>query len=247
LPRIITSQKTHYVQKDLSNNYSFCGILILSLGVPEISAQTPPREVVISGARFASGIFESWIEEYRQLYPEVEFRIEDKGAAEFSDADLIIHGYRVSNSETDKSREYITIARYAILIVSNDKSPFAQYYGRKGINRDQIKQIFFFDPVENGDKPELKMPFQVYTRVQLAPSPIVFAACFGYDQQHIHGRAIAGSDLHLVKSVQRDSLGITYLPLPLVYSPETGKTIGGIAVIPVDYDGNGRITDDELI
>ncbi|MBR9997593.1 MAG: hypothetical protein KFF73_01420 [Cyclobacteriaceae bacterium] len=221
------------------------GLVVVWLMSNQVPAQPADEETVLSGARFTNGLFEKWIDEYQILYPGRKFRIEDKGAAEFSNADLIVHGRRLSKSETDKDREYITIAKYAILIVSNENSPFADYYGKKGINTDQIKQVFFFDPIENVDKQELKVPYNVYTRLQLAPSPIVFASSFGYGQQQIHGRAIAGTDLHLIMAVLSDSLGITYIPLPLVYSPETGMINAGLKVIPVDVDGNGRVSDDE--
>ncbi len=224
------------------------GYFLLLIGwflTPQVNAQESSQEVLISGARFTNELFEKWIGDYQKEYPTATFRIENKGAAEFSDADLIVHAHNLDKSEIDGDREYVSIARYAILPVANEKSPIAQAYGTKGINRDQIKQIFFFDPFESQDKAAFKVPYNVYTRVQKAPSPIVFAAAFGYEQQHLHGRAIAGADIHLIKAVQRDSLGVTYSPLSLIYSPESGEIASGLQIIPVDFDGNGRVSDEE--
>lgn len=202
------------------------------------------KEIVLSGARFTQPLFEAWIAGYQELHPEVKFRIENKGAAEFSDADLIIHGHELSKSEVDSKRQYVEIAKYAILPVTNARSPLVGLYAKKGLNHDQIKRIFFYDPYLPTEE-EVKVPYNVYTRVQRAPSPITFAAHFGYTQDDLHGRAIAGADIHLIKSVLRDSLGITYSPMSHIYSPETGRVLEGLFVIPIDFDGNGRVSEDE--
>ena len=207
--------------------------------------QSTGDEIVVSGARFTNSLFEHWIAEYKKLHPDANFRIENKGSAEYSIADITIHGHKLDKSKIEKDREYISIAKYAIVPVANAQSPFAEAYGEKGLGREELKQAFFYDPIGQGEKVTLKVPFNVYTRVQQAPSPTAFAANFGYNQQDIHGRAIAGADIHLITSVLRDPQGITYAPLALIYSPETGKPIENLKVIPVDFDDNGRVSESE--
>src|SRR5690554_1617281 len=209
-------------------------VAISILSIPALG-QSSGNEIVVSGARFTTSLFEHWIAEYQKLHPDANFRIENKGSAEYSTADITIHGHKLDKSEIDKNREYISIAKYAIVPVANAQSLFAETYGEKGLSRDELKQAFFYDPIGQ-EKVTLKIPFNVYTRVQKAPSPTAFAANFGYSQQDIHGRAIAGADIHLIMSVLRDPQGITYAPLALIYSPETGKPQENLKVIPVDFD-----------
>jgi phosphate transport system substrate-binding protein len=45
----------------------------------------------------------------------------------------------------------------------------------------------------------------------------------------------------------RDSTGISYLPLPLIYDLSSRKLIEGLTVLPVDLDGNGKVNDEEKI
>jgi hypothetical protein len=38
---------------------------------------------------------------------------------------------------------------------------------------------------------------------------------------------------------------VTYLPLPLIYDEQTRKPIQGLTVLPVDFNGNKKISDEE--
>jgi ABC-type phosphate transport system substrate-binding protein len=140
------------------------------------------------------------------------------------------------------------VARYAILPVANNHSSFARTYGEKGLNRDLINQLFFYDIYADKDKQaEIKSPFTIYTRLQQAGVPTVFARYFGYEQKDIKGKSIAGADEHLLKAVLRDSTAVTYLPLTFIYDHTSGKPIDGLTVLPVDLNGNGKVNDDEKI
>jgi phosphate transport system substrate-binding protein len=92
---------------------------------------------------------------------------------------------------------------------------------------------------------DLKIPYTVYTRLQKAGSPITFSNYFGYQQKDIKGKSIAGSDEHLLKAVIRDTTGVTYAPVSLLFDPQTGKPIQGLTILPVDLNGNGKVSDDE--
>ena len=104
---------------------------------------------------------------------------------------------------------------------------------KKCVFADQEKQI------------KIKEPYTIYTRLQKAGAPIAFTKFFGFEQKDIGGKAIAGSDEHLLKAILRDSTGVSYLPLTLIYDHTTGKPVNGLTVLPVDLNGNGRISDDE--
>lgn len=229
----------------IKNNTSlFLLCMLLTSGI-DLNAQPASTEVVVSGARFTNGLVEKWIADYEKLHPSTKVRIENKGSMEYSNADLIIYARHLEKPDFDKEKVYIVIGRYAVLPVANANSPLVAYYGSKGFIKADIKQAFFYDPIEGSGKKPLKAPYNVYTRVQRAPASEVFAAAFGYRQQDLHGRAIAGADEHLIKSVQRDSLGLTYAPIALIYDPATGLPLAGLQVIPVDFDDNGKVAEEE--
>ena len=132
-------------------------------------------EIVISGARFMGDLMKHWIKEYEAGNPQVKFVLEDKGTVEFSEADIIIHGHQPSKAQIYENRTYISFARFAVLPIANVNSPFAKVYAEKGLKKSELKQAFFFNPLDRIDEKPLKIEFNAYSRIQQASAPIVFA------------------------------------------------------------------------
>ncbi|MCU0446782.1 MAG: hypothetical protein MUE85_17885 [Microscillaceae bacterium] len=211
---------------------------------PKNSGQKP-QVVIVTGARFSYTLVQKWIDDYNKTNPNVQIIIEARGSNDPQKYDVLAEVFE-PDAETQKKREYLYIARYAILPVANAQSGFAQAYADKGLNQDLIKQIYFHDIFADKDKQkEIKYPYTVYTRLQKAGAPTVFTNYFGYAQKDIKGKAIAGSDEHLLKAVLRDSLAVSYLPLNLIYDPNTQKTLKGLTVLPVDLNDNGKVSVEE--
>jgi phosphate transport system substrate-binding protein len=212
---------------------------------PVPSSKPAQKVVVVTGARFTYKLVQQWIDEFNKTNPDVQIVIEARGSADPAKFDVLTEVYE-HDPATKASRQYLNIGRYAILPVAVAKSEFAQTYTKKGLNTELIKQIFFHDIfADQEDQARIKAPFTVYTRLQKAGVPIVFSSYFGFAQKDIKGKGIAGADEHLIKAIGRDSTGVSYLPLPLIYDQQSKKPIDGLAVLPVDLDGNGKVNDDE--
>lgn len=229
--------------------------LILGATVSTAVAQQPSDKneksasdqkiVVITGNRFSYKLIQQWIDDYNKVRPDVQLVIEARGSNDPAKYQILAEVYPQEQS-FKQNREYIYVARYAVLPVANATSAFAKYYGEKGLDRDLIRQIYFHDIyADKENQKKVKAAYTVYTRMQKAGVPYVFANYFDYQQKDLAGNAIAGADEHLVKAVQRDSTGITYLPLPLIYDLKTKAPIAGLSVIPVDFNGNGRVNEEE--
>lgn len=218
-----------------------------NMPTPGQQAAAPAQKVVVvTGARFSYKLVQKWIDDYNNVRPGVQIIIESRGANDPQAFDILAEVYE-QDEATRSDRDYLYVGRYAILPVAKSSSAFAKTYTEKGLNTDVIKQIFFHDIfASSDDKPKpIKAPFTVYTRLQKAGAPIVFAKYFGFQQKDLQGNQIAGSDEHLMKALLRDSTGITYLPTPLIYDNITRKPIEGLVVLPVDMNGNGRVSDNE--
>lgn len=222
-------------------------LVLIAVAAPAVAQNRPdqPKVVLITGVRFAYPLVQKWIDGYTKERPDVQLVIEARASSDPAKYDLLIEAYE-HPEEVRLTRDYVNVGRYAILPVANSNSVFARVYGEKGLNKDLINQLFFnniFADKEN--QQQVKEPYTVYTRLQKAGAPIVFAQYFGFEQKDILGKSIAGSDEHLLKAVIRDSTGLTYLPLALAYDHTTGKLQDGISVLPVDLNGNGKVSTDE--
>jgi ABC-type phosphate transport system substrate-binding protein len=205
------------------------------------------KVVIVTGARFSYPLVQKWMDDYNTLNPNVQVIIEARGSNDPLKYDVLAEVYE-HEEEIKKNSEYLYIARYAILPVANAQSSFAKEYTEKGLNKNLIKQLFFHDVFADKENiKEIKAPYTVYTRLQKAGAPIVFTNYFGHEQKDIKGKAIAGSDEHLLKAILRDTAGVSYLPLALIYDHKSGKVINGLSVLPVDLNGNGKVSTDEKI
>jgi len=203
------------------------------------------KVVVVTGARFSYPLIEKWIDEYIKVNPDAQIIVEARGSADPLKYDILAEVYE-HDADIKKNREYINVARYAVLPVANASSSFARIYSDKGLNTDLINQIFFHDIFADQEKQKpIKAPFTVYTRLQKAGVPAIFSKYFGHQQKDIKGNGIAGADAHLLKAVLRDSTGVSYMPLPLIYDRQTRKPVEGLVVLPVDVNGNKKVSDDE--
>ncbi|MEI9917837.1 MAG: hypothetical protein WDO14_03425 [Bacteroidota bacterium] len=222
----------------------FIVVLLALSSFLEGRAQTAsPKIVKITGVRFSYPLVENWIDQYRKVNPDVQVIIEYRGTQDPSQYDILVEAFEQTEDQK-KDRDYSYVARYAILPVANSRSEFARTYVVKGLTSQNIKQVFFHDLFADKDKEEVKVPFTTYTRLQKAACPIVFAKYFKFEQKDIKGKGIAGSDEHLLKAILRDSTGVSFLPTPMLYT-KTGAPIAGLTPIPVDLNGNDRISDDE--
>lgn len=212
--------------------------------VPEAKTNKQ-KVVVVTGARFSYPLVQKWIDDYNLVNPNVQIIIESRGSSDPAQYDILAEVYE-QDDEVKNNREYLNVARYAILPAANSKSAFAKTYVDKGLDKELINQLFFHDLYSDKEnEKKIKAPYTVYTRLQKAGAPIVFTKYFGFEQKDIKGKAIAGSDEHLLKALLRDSTGVSYLPLALIYDRVSKKPIDGLTVLPVDLNGNGRINDDE--
>lgn len=219
-------------------------LFILTLSTVIAFAQDEPK-VIITGVRFSYPLVQKWIDDYKIANPGANIQIESRTTTDPAQYDLLIEAYE-PEATIKETREYLYIAKYALLPVANSKSDFAKVYSTKGLTTELIKQIYFNDIYADKKKDEkIDVNYTIYTRLQKAGAPITFSKYFGYQQSNIKGKAIAGADEHLVKALLKDTVGISYNIPGLLYDLQTRKPLPGLTVIPVDADGNGRVSNDE--
>src|SRR5690606_26334125 len=159
----------------------------------------------------------------------------------------ILAEVRTSDDALLRGRQVVNVGRYAVLAVTHRASPLAEAYGEKGLTVEQIKEIFFDDIFKGESKRPVLVAYTPYRRLQRAGVPEVFSRTFGYTQKDLKGNAIAGADAHIVKALLRDTEGVSFLPISLIYDVNSREINEGLALLPFDLDGNNRISDDERL
>ncbi|HVD97677.1 MAG TPA: hypothetical protein VNB90_05680 [Cytophagaceae bacterium] len=209
-------------------------------------------KVIITGSRFTYPLVERWIAEYKKVNPEVTFKINPRGGPDTDSANLVINAHELSEKEIKPGFKVINVNRYILLTVANSKSDFAKQYGATGIKDKELKKLFFekWDPFEGLDEGTKKKDKKthttvLYTREQIACAPTTFARHYGFEQKDLIGKGIAGDDKHLIYAVLKDTNGITYNNLGLIYDLKTRKVKDGLTVIPEDLNGNGKLDEEE--
>lgn len=221
--------------------------MLLALIVLHASGQVTRQsnEIVITGARFTYPLFEKWIADYRDANPSVTIRIEPRTSVDPEQYDILIEAFEHEGLIKD-DREYLYLGRYAVIPVANASSTFAKKYAADGLTTAKVKQIFFHDIYASKDEESrVSENFSLYTRLQKAGAPKTFARHFGFDQQNITGKSIAGADEHLIRAILKDTLGVSYSIPSLIYDLSSRKPLKGLSVLPLDADGNGRVSKDE--
>ena len=217
-----------------------------------IYAQKPENgKVIITGSRFTYPLVEKWIEEFKKEYPEVPFRIIARGGTNVDSANLIINAHKLHPEEIKGGNYVVNIGRYALLPVANAKNPLLAESRKKGIKEKQLKKMFFkkYDPFAAEEPVKTKetnvyIPI-IYTRAQKACAPITFAANYGFLQEDIVGKPIGGDDKHLIMAIERDTNGLTYNNLNLIYDTQTREVKSKLAVMLLDLNGNGKLDSEE--
>ena len=221
-------------------------VMLVTAGVLA-QAQAPEKKVIITGVRFAYPLVEQWIAEYKQEHPEVTVQIEPRSTTDPSKYDLLIEAYELDAAARD-SREFVNLARYALLPVANAQSAFARIYGEKGLTQPLIRQLYFNDiTASKKDREEIKVPFTVYTRLQKAGAPITFAHYFGFEQANLVGKAIAGADEHLIKALLKDTTALSYSVPSLLFDLKSRQPLAGLTILPVDADNDGKVKNEEKV
>lgn len=232
----------------------YLAIVSLQLISSVVAQSNDQNKIIITGSRFTYPLLEKWIEEFQKENPDVKFRLIPRGTPNVDSANFIINAHELSQEEIRVGYKVVNINRYAILPVANEKNPHVKEYFEQGIKEKELKKLFFHkhDPFANVDKDkEAKRKEKhlkglvLYTRQQKACAPTTFAKNYGFLQEDILGTPIGGDDKHLIQAVIKDTNGLTYNNLGLIYDLKTRTINPKLRVVPIDLNNNGKLDDSE--
>ena len=238
------------------NKRAAFGLLILWAGVTIAGpAAGAVQTAALSGNLSLSGAWAlypmavRWAEEFQKAYPKVKIDIQAGGAGKgLADAlagmvDVGMVSRDVHPAEIDKGAFPIAVTKDAVVPTLNARNPFLKDLVKRGIKRDEFVGIWITGAVKTwGDllRTSDKTPVRVFTRSDACGAAETWAAYLGKRQEDLLGVGVYG-DPGLADAVRRDPLAVGFNNVNYAYDAKTLKPIEGIAICPLDLNGNGAV------
>jgi phosphate transport system substrate-binding protein len=218
----------------------------------------PGKTVKVSGAYALYPMMSKWAEEYRKVRPDVTVEVSGGGAGKgMADAlaglvDIGMVSREVRPVEAAKGAIYVSVAKDAVVPTINADNPVREKLITRGVTREEFVKVFITREIKTwgelvGDG-EVRDPIKVYTRADACGAAETWAKYLGdYAQEDLTQAGDAGimNDPDLAAAVKSDRFAIGYNNINFAYDVKTGNNIAGLAVAPIDVNGNGTLDADE--
>lgn len=211
-------------------------------------------EISLSGAFALYPLAVKWTEEFRKLHPGVRIDISAGGAGKgMTDAlsrvvDLGMVSREVYPAEEAKGAVAFVVAKDAVIPTVNAKNPVLNDLMKTGLSREAAIKLWITEEYKTWGQltgTGSTIPIHVYTRSDACGAAETWALWLGTTQEDLGGTAVFG-DPGVATAVQKDPLAIGLNNLSYAYDENTRKPNPGLLVLPVDVNGDGKITPDEL-
>ncbi len=211
-------------------------------------------EITISGAFALYPLVVKWAEEFNKIHPHVKIDISAGGAGKgMTDvlsnmADLGMVSRDVYPAEIEKGAVAFAVAKDAVVPTINAQNPLMKDIMTIGLSKENAQKLWLQNSIATWEQLFGKSgnaALHLYTRSDACGAGETFAQWMDAKQEDLQGTAVFG-DPGLAQAVQKDKLGIGYNNLSYAYDEKSRKLNPGIAIIPMDVNGDGAIGENEL-
>ena len=249
-------------KRNLLNKYfalSLATLLMMSCGGKQKNSEAEVQEgdglkgtIQLSGAFALYPMAVKWAEEFRKLNPGVKIDISGGGAGKgMTDAlagvvDIGMVSREIYPEEMSKGAFPIATVKDAVVPTINVNNPEFETIRKVGLTREKARSLWGKEYTTWGEVLGTlsTIPLHVFTRSDACGAAETFAAWFDEKQEDLKATAVFG-DPGVASAVQKDKVGIGYNNIAYVYDQKTKKPFEGLAVMPIDLNGDGVITEDE--
>lgn len=234
----------------------FVVVLLVAVGGYILFGGSSERResVKVSGAWALYPLMVRWAEEYQKIHPDVRVDVSAGGAGKgMADAlnglvDLGMVSRDIDSSEVAQGAFAVRVAKDAVLPTLNKNNPVAEDVLRRGMVRQQFKDVFVSGTVTSWGqvvgREEVSDRISVYTRSDSCGAAEVWANYLGGKQEDLKGVGIYG-DPGIAEAVSQDERGIGFNNLNFAYDDKTGEPLGELMIIPIDVNEDGVIEASE--
>lgn len=213
------------------------------------STQKLSGNVSLSGAWALYPMALKWAEEFQKLHPKVRIDIQAGGAGKgLADAlagivDFGMVSREIQPAETAKGALAFAVCKDAVVPTMSARNPLLGQVRSSGLKRQDFANIWITEAAKTWGSvlgTADRSPLNAYTRSDACGAAETWALFLGGKQEDLKGVGVYG-DPGLAEAVRRDPLGVGFNNVNYAYDPKTLTPIQGVAIIPIDLDGNGRV------
>ncbi len=206
-------------------------------------------KISISGAWALYPMALKWAEEFRKIEPGVVIDVQAGGAGKgIADAlagmvDIGMVSRDIQPVEIDKGALALAVAKDGVVATVGAGHPHLAALLKKGLTRAQLVDLWIREkPLTWGQilGTAEKAPVRVFTRSDACGAAETWAAFLGGRQEDLAGVGVYG-DPGLSDAVRRDPLALGYNNINFAYDARTLRPLAGLAVVPLDLDGDRTI------
>ncbi len=209
--------------------------------------------ISVSGAFALYPLMVRWSEEFRALHPKVRIDISAGGAGKgITDVlsgmvDLGMVSREIYPEELARGIVPVAVALDAVVVATSASNPVLDELMIRGISRQAATDLWVRGASKTwGDvlHSEAIAPVHVYSRSDACGAAETWAHFLGVRQEDLRGVGVFG-DPGAASAVLKDPVSLGYNNMAYVYDPDTRRPYPGMAVVPLDLDGNGSIGPEE--
>lgn len=208
--------------------------------------------LTLSGAWAVYPTAVAWAEAFHKLHPGVRVDVSaggaGKGAADAISGlvDIGMVSREPDPAELQRGITPVLVLHDAVFAVVSAQNPALPDLVRRGMTRQNLADLYVSGKVTTWDQVtggKVGRPIHVYTRSDSCGAASSWAAFLGRKQEDLRGVGIFG-DPGILDAVKRDPLGIGFSNFSYVFD-RRGKVLSGLALVPIDANGNGAAGPDE--
>lgn len=195
--------------------------------------------ITLSGAFALYPLAIQWADEFHRLHPEVDIDISAGGAGKgitdvlADQVDIAMVSRELKPQEKERGAFAFVVAKDAVVATVNVNNPIYKELLKTGLSKQQAQEIW-----------EGKTKLNVYTRSDACGAAETWAAFLGKKQEDLKGTGVFG-DPGVAETLQKDVNGIGFNNIGYAYHDKTHKPTKGIAIVPIDVNGNGKLDEEE--
>lgn len=259
------SRKESEDMKQMNMRKSWIGALLIGGAVllvgcgskGEVKRDANGRQV-LSGYITLSGAFAlyplaiQWADEFHRLHPDVDIDISAGGAGKgitdvlADQVDLAMVSRELKPQEKERGAVAYAVAKDAVVATVNADNPVLAQLMETGLKQDVAVRLWKGEVKTWGEVigKNAPAPVNVYTRSDACGAAETWASFLDAKQEDLKGTGVFG-DPGIAETLQKDVNGVGYNNIGYAYNDKTHQPTKGIAIVPIDVNGNGKVDEDE--